>query len=166
MRKKIIKFSILSLTLFVIIFLTFSIFVNLNEKNKTEIIIQKFPFEFYNSLQNVPSYSDSMLIIFNYFHPACEHCQYMAQQFLQNKNLLKNKMILMFSNASEKENNMFKIQYHLDNVNNLFIFSDSTHLFYKTFHPNIVPSFFIYKKAALLKKINGETTIDNLLIYK
>jgi len=102
-------------------------------------------------------------IIFNFFSPNCEHCQYMATQYIKNQQKLKNATILMITTADSISTTKFYKDYQLNRLPNIVMLRDPQYKFYKIFGTGVVPSFFLYKDKVLVKKIIGETKIDNLL---
>lgn len=102
-------------------------------------------------------------IIFNFFSPSCEHCQYMAVQYFQHKEQLRNISILMVTNADSAATVSFIKNYRLREMPNITILRDTKFQFPKIFGTSVVPSFFIYNHQKLVKKIIGETKIENLL---
>ena len=102
-------------------------------------------------------------IIINYFNPNCEHCQYMATQYIKDSLKIKNFQILMITSADSSETAKFNNEYKLSILPNIVLLRDTNYQFQKAFGTGIVPSFFIYKHNKLVKKIIGETKIDNLI---
>ena len=105
----------------------------------------------------------SETIIFNFFSPTCEHCQYMATQYLMHKKKLKDIAILMVTIADSNSIVKFNKDYQLHTLPNVILLRDTKFQFYKTFGTASVPSFFIYEHQKLVKKIIGETKIENLI---
>ncbi len=105
----------------------------------------------------------SLTLIVNHFSPTCEHCQYMAKSFVANKEQLKVATILMITIADSSSVAKFGKAYQLTTMPNIVLLRDTKYQFEKTFGTSVVPSFFIYKNNKLVKKIIGETKIDNLL---
>jgi thiol-disulfide isomerase/thioredoxin len=103
------------------------------------------------------------LIIFNYFNPDCEHCQYMVKSFFADKNKLSDVTIVMVTAADSTATARFYTDYKLNELPNIIVLRDPAFQFPKIFGTGIVPSFFIYKNKKLVKKIMGETKIENLL---
>ena len=105
----------------------------------------------------------SRKLIINFFSPGCEHCQYMAKQYVKNADKFKDINLLMVTISDSSEVVKFKNDYHLDSLPNLVLLKDSKFRFEKLFGTAMVPSFFIYKNKKLMKEIIGETKIENLL---
>jgi thioredoxin-related protein len=103
-------------------------------------------------------------IIVNYYNPQCEHCQYMATQIKQNASKGSNIQWLCITSADSTSIHEFNKKYGLDQMENLVMLKDSHLQFEKKFGTAVVPSFFIYnQERKLIKKIIGETKIENLL---
>ena len=122
---------------FKIIFITFSslfvvllyfIIFNLNTKNINNKTIVKLPIILLTDIKNnLFSNNDidqkkSRLII-NHFNPNCEHCQYMACEFLKDSQKIKNVQILMITSADSASVAKFNSDYKLSLLPNIFISS-------------------------------------------
>jgi thiol-disulfide isomerase/thioredoxin len=166
MNKKIKIF--ISIVLILILVSCLYIVKEINEKNKVEAIISKIPSFSFLTLDN-HSFSDKNIenrksrIILNYFNPNCEHCQYMASEFLKDSQKIKDLQILMITSADSASVAKFNSDYKLSLLPNIIILRDTNYQFQKTFGTGVVPSFFIYQQNKLVKKVIGETIIDNLI---
>ena len=146
----------------------FFIVKKIYQKNMTEAIIATIPnFSFLSqknqSFSNINIDNTKSRIIINYFSPNCENCQYMADELLKDSHKLKNIQILMITSANSTSTTKFKNDYKLSLLPNIIILRDTNYMFQKIFGTGIVPSFFIYEKNKLIKKVNGETKIENLI---
>ena len=146
----------------------FNAFKDIHEKSAAERNIEYLPKFTFQSLTNTAYTTDSIVnidgrIIINLFSPNCEHCQYMAETFKNNKDNLKNVSIIMISYADSATVSRFYDSNGLKNLPNVVVLRDPCFKFYKTFGTSAVPSFFIYNNKRLVKKIIGETKIENLL---
>ena len=108
--------------------------------------------------------NENKKLIINFFNPDCEHCQYMVQQYAKNANKFKGIRWLMVTIADNIEVDNFRSHYHLDALPDIVLLRDSKFQFEKIFGTSVVPSFFVYKYKKLVRKIIGETKIENLLI--
>ncbi len=156
--------TIIILTLSILIFF---IIKKINKINKTEeFIATKLEFAFLahnnHTFTNKDVDKTKSRIIINYFHPSCEHCQYMAGELIKDSQKLKNFQILMITSADSKSTTKFKNDYNLS-LPNIKILRDTSYQFQNIFGTAVVPSFFIYEKNKLIKKIIGETKIENLI---
>jgi thiol-disulfide isomerase/thioredoxin len=140
----------------------------INEKNRAESIIAKTPEFSFLTLDN-HSFSDKNIenrksrLILNHFNPNCEHCQYMAGEFIKDSQKLNDVQILMITSADSASVAKFNGDYKLSLLPNIIILRDTNYQFQKTFGSGVVPSFFIYEQNKLVKKVIGETIIDNLI---
>ena len=150
------------------ILLAFAIVRKLHETN---IIVQKtllLPEFSFLTLENVV-FSNSGLpatggkLIINYFNPDCEHCQSMAAAYVRNAKKLATVQLIMVTIADSASVENFKKMYRLGLLNQIVFLRDTKFQFEQLFGTSVVPSFFVYKKGKLLKKVTGETTVDNLL---
>lgn len=161
------KYFIIYLFLFLCIL--FAIIIKIVEKKgpNTAKSIPIPKFIFYN-LGNSRFTNDSIIykknhLIINYFSPTCEHCQYMASEFLKDSQKLKDVQLLMITSADSASAAKFNSDYKLSLLPNIIILRDTNYQFQKTFGTGVVPSFFIYEHNKLVKKVIGETTIENLI---
>jgi thiol-disulfide isomerase/thioredoxin len=157
-------------SIIIIILLASIIFIanKIIEKKKGEEIIATIPeLSFFTIIKKPFSNNNVDLtksrIIINHFNPTCEHCQYMASEFLKDSQRLKNIQILMITSADSLNISKFISDYKLSLQPNIIILRDTSFQFQKTFGTGIVPSFFIYEHNKLVKKIVGETLINNLV---
>jgi len=166
MNKKIKIF--ISIVLIVLFVSCFYIVKKINEKNKVEAIISKIPSFSFLTFEN-HSFSDKNIenrksrLILNHFSPNCEYCQYMAGEFIKDSQKLKDIQILMITSADSASAAKFNSDYKLSLLPNIIILRDTNYQFQKTFGTGVVPSFFIYEHNKLVKKVIGETIINNLI---
>ena len=103
-------------------------------------------------------------LLINYFSTDCDHCQYMATSFFKNSTKLKNIKIIMVTADEKIKVNAYIKSYNINLLENVIVLLDTKKEFLSKFGTSIVPSFFIYKDNKFLKKIVGETKIENLII--
>jgi thiol-disulfide isomerase/thioredoxin len=158
----------ISVILIVILVSCLLLLKKINEKNRAESIIAEIPEFSFLTIKN-HSFSDKNIenrklrLILNHFNPNCEHCQYMADEFLKDSQKLKDVQILMITSADSASAAKFISDYKLSLLPNIIILRDTNYQFQKTFGTGVVPSFFIYEQNKLVKKVIGETIIDNLI---
>jgi thiol-disulfide isomerase/thioredoxin len=158
----------ISVVLIVILVSCLLLLKKINEKNRAESIIAKTPEFSFLTLDN-HSFSDKNIenrksrLILNHFNPNCEHCQYMAGEFIKDSQKLNDVQILMITSADSASVAKFNGDYKLSLLPNIIILRDTNYQFQKTFGSGVVPSFFIYEQNKLVKKVIGETIIDNLI---
>lgn len=164
LKFKIIFFTYFSLFFIILYFIIFS----LNKKNVNNLTIEKLPIILLKDVNN-NFFSNNDIdntksrIIINHFSPTCEHCQYMAGEFIKDSQKLKDVQILMITSADSASAAKFNSDYKLSLLPNIIILRDTNYQFQKTFGTGVVPSFFIYEHNKLVKKVIGETTIENLI---
>lgn len=164
LKFKIIFFTYFSLFFIILYFIIFS----LNKKNVNNLTIEKLPIILLKDVNN-NFFSNNDIdntksrIIINHFSPTCEHCQYMAGEFIKDSQKLKDVQILMITSADSASAAKFNSDYKLSLLPNIIILRDTNYQFQKTFGTGVVPSFFIYEQNKLVKKVIGETIIDNLI---
>ena len=122
-----------------------------------------FSFTAMNNQQFSSSSITSNTVIINLFNPECEHCRYMAQSFVQHANEIKDIQILMVTIADSASVAKFANEYGINKLSNVTLLLDRNFQFEKIFGTSVVPSFFVYKGKKLVKKVTGETKIENLL---
>ena len=110
----------------------------IEEKNKADAIITQTPAFSFLTLDN-HSFSDKNIenrksrLILNHFSPNCEHCQYMAGQFIKDSQKIKNVQILMITSADSASVAKFNSDYKLSLLPNIIILKDTNYQFQKTF---------------------------------
>jgi hypothetical protein len=87
----------------------------------------------------------------------------MAAEFIKDSQKLKDIQILMITSADSTSAAKFNIDYKLSLLPNIIILRDTNYQFQKTFGTGVVPSFIIYEHNKLVKKVIGETLINNLV---
>ena len=157
--------TFLFLIVAILIFLIIVTIPLIKHKKQPEKPLPTFSFARINNktFSNANLENENSKTIFNFFSPNCEHCQYMATQYLKNKEQLKDINILMVTIADSNSVVKFSKDYRLNTLPNIVLLRDSKFQFYKIFGTATVPSFFIYKHQKLVKKIIGETKIENLI---
>lgn len=103
-------------------------------------------------------------LVFNYFDPGCEHCQYMASQIARNSARLQNFRIIMVTGADSASARTFRHCYGLDTLSNVRMVRDVDYSFFRLFGTGLTPSFFVYNnKGDLQRRILGATKIELLI---
>lgn len=167
MKKNAIKWvAILCLSL--VMYLSFRIINGIQQKKISDKNTKTIPLFSFVSMSgkkfsNLDLPNVDAKIVFNYFSPDCDHCQYMATQYFKNREKLKDILILMITIADSNSIAAFNKNYQLNSLANIILLRDESYDFYKIFGTTNVPSFFIYRNQKLVKKFNGETRIENLL---
>ena len=168
MKKK----SILFLAFLLFLALAYFGYKGIQKEKKKKMItssIQTIPSISFPSIQDTTKQinlevSHSCILI--YFHPECEHCQYEAQQLVENKNQLLGVSILMISDASFELVNQFYVDFKLGTLDNLKVLWDRDKEFDNHFGNSKYPTVFIYNQHGnLMKKYEGETKIEAIIKY-
>lgn len=166
--KRMFRIIIPLLGIAIIAVLGINIYKKIQANNVTQKSISNIPDFTFITLTNHPFHStilkdkkDTTLI--NFFSPTCEHCQYMTSAFIKNKEQLQNVKIVMVTIADSTSVAKFQKDYQLNLLPNVLLLRDSQFQFEKIFGTSVVPSFFLYANGKLIKKIIGETKIENLL---
>lgn len=162
------KFIIYIYSVIIVILLScFFLSKEIIKKNNVEAKITSIPEMLFieinnNIFSNRNIDQNKSRIIINHFSPTCEHCQYMASEYIKDSQKLKDIQILMITSADSLATSKFYNDYKLSLLSNIVILRDTDYQFQKTFETSIVPSFFIYEHNKLVKKVIGETKIENL----
>lgn len=102
-------------------------------------------------------------LIFNYFDPECDHCQYMARQIAHNSTQMRNFRIIMVTGADSLSARIFRHSFGLDTMGNIQVVRDVDYSFFRLFGTGLTPCFFIYdSKGDLRRRISGATRIELL----
>lgn len=163
MNKKVLIRVAGYLILILLIIIIVKGFYAISEFEKADKRIQSLPLNSFTRL-----YGDSIdhykgKIVIYYFSPECEHCQYMTKKLVENCKYHSEIRFVMVTSAKVSSVKDFIILYHIAECRSISVYSDTILSFNKLFGSSIVPSFFIYVNGRLVKKIVGETKIENLL---
>lgn len=170
MKKRLLKLIFIGLSITSMAFLSFKMYHKLEEKRVADANTTVLPsFSFYiqdGSLFTTDrsSYANEKVVI-NYFNPDCDHCQYMARQIKKTSPAFTGITILMVTNADSLSVSSFVKKYGLENIPGIILLRDPEYSFNRLFGSSIVPSFFLYKNRALVRKITGETKVENLIAF-
>lgn len=164
-----VKILIIGITLLAIGYLGFSSFNKIKKNKQIAENIQSLPaFSFERQLSgqfsntNVDANAEKLII--NFFNPECDHCQHMAGEITKNKDVFKSHQLLLVTTADSVAVDKFNKTYRLNELPNLVLLRDTRYQFTPVFGSHIIPSFFVYDNDRhLVKKITGETKIENLL---
>jgi thiol-disulfide isomerase/thioredoxin len=102
-------------------------------------------------------------VLINYFHPDCEHCQYMAASFVALHRQMNDISIIMITTAGNDQIEFFVNKYHLKDIAHLNVLIDNNYQFQKLFGSSVVPSIFLYHDRNLIYNICGEIKISYLI---
>jgi thiol-disulfide isomerase/thioredoxin len=103
-------------------------------------------------------------VLFDYFNPDCEHCQYMAGEFVRNADRFARYQLILVTIADSLAVDRFRKAYGLDKLRNLVILRDTKFVFANIFGPSMIPAFYEYgRDRKMIRKVLGETKLENLL---
>lgn len=164
--KRIIKSVLLVLLVVFTGWISYSIYRKIQIKRTAEkntATIPPFHFITLNKQEYNSTSVKSGKVIVNFFSPQCEHCQYMTEAYLQHAQQLDSVRILMITAADSNTVARFAAEYKINTMPNITLLLDRELQFPVVFGSASVPSFFVYENNRLVKKISGETRIENLL---
>lgn len=167
--KKFLKTLVYILILSAVSFLVYKIVYEIKSKQQSEKNTKVIPQFSFNTINNGAFTKQNIHdtlgnVIFQLFSPDCEHCQYMAQSIVKNKEKLKDEEIIMVTPFGDSSSvKKFALNYGLNSLSNVHLLLDTHADFFKIFGSSLVPSFYVYKNNKLIKSIKGETKIENLL---
>ena len=87
----------------------------------------------------------------------------MTNLLIKHKNMVKDKKILMITISDITTVSVFIKRYQLYSLPNITVLRDPKLECSKLFGTTVVPSFFVYENNQLIKKMEGETKIENLV---
>ena len=96
------------------------------------------------------------------YNPGCDHCQREARQLADNKDILAGYEVFFLTPETLEESDKFQKEYKLTDPNIHFGRSDVPQIISAIGAINTVPTFFVYKDQALVKRLEGEITIADL----
>lgn len=95
---------------------------------------------------------------------SCDHCEYMTHKIVDNEMKLQNVYIVLIFVSAYNSTLKFVAENKLRTMKNLIVLIDSDNSFQEKFSNIPTPVFFIYDgKRTFIRKITGETSVDNLL---
>jgi hypothetical protein len=165
--KKAYARTLLTALLLATSYLSIKVVIKMQANETEKHRLQNLPrFTFINASDNKKFTEENINeehLIINYFHPECDHCKHFVNDLHKYKNKLTHTQILMITIAGNGSINSYKKELKLDSLNHLIILRDPYGNFPRIFGTSVVPSFFIYGKHRLIKKIIGETKFENLI---
>ena len=167
--KKVLQIAISIIVIFTLSYFIHKIVHTINLKKQIAQNTTTIPQFTFSTIQHQPftkqNIGDTLgNVIIQLFSPDCEHCQYMAQSFVKNKEKLKGIEIFMVTPLGDSSAvAQFANTYQLNTLSNVHLLLDTKANFFKIFGTSLVPSFYVYKNNRLIKNIKGETKIENLL---
>lgn len=104
-------------------------------------------------------------VVFMYFDPECEHCQWETQNIMHHISELQHaKIYLITDHESPKVISQFSAYFHINTALNIFVGRDFNYSFFRAYSAPQVPYMAIYDSHRKLKKIyQGETDIQSVI---
>jgi thiol-disulfide isomerase/thioredoxin len=167
MNKKLL--TLFSIIISTIIILSAATYKRMIKKDLSEKAIQSMPQFNFQELNGISFETQDVdrnveNVIINYYHPDCEHCQYMVSEIKKSVALFQRVQFIMITSADSSKIITLDRKYQLSAIPNLKLLLDAHATFEDAFGAATIPSFFVYsKERKLIKKIIGETKIENLL---
>ena len=102
--------------------------------------------------------SGKIVVIF--FNPSCDHCEREAEQIKNRKQLFTNHKVYFVSTETAESLVAFSKKYDLTDSNFVFAQADAASVFESVGNLPSVPAIFIYDNKRLVKRFDGETSLD------
>jgi thioredoxin-related protein len=102
-------------------------------------------------------------VILIFFQPDCDHCQREAKQISENLGKFDTYKIYFTSTAPLDVMDKFATDYNLSNQDNIYFAQTSLDEILRSVGPISAPSMFIYEDQKLVKHLDGETPIEEIL---
>jgi thioredoxin-related protein len=102
-------------------------------------------------------------VILVFFQPDCDHCQREAKQISENLSQFDAYKIYFTSTAPLDVMDKFAADYNLSNQDNIYFAQTSLDEILSSVGPISAPSMFIYDEQKLVKHLDGETPIEEIL---
>lgn len=99
-------------------------------------------------------------VVLIFFNPDCDHCQREAEQIKNRKQLFANQTLYFISTESPESMIAFAKKYELTDKNFVFAQADAAAVFESVGNLPSVPAIFIYDSKKLIKRFDGETSLD------
>ncbi len=166
-RKYMLK-AFLSLILIVVTYFGYNIWNALQTKKNISANIQQLPKialqQLDGSLINLDIFrTNDKLLVLNYFNPDCDHCQNMVKELIHESARLNKVQWLMISTEKLETIRSFAGNMNLSKLSAVTLLRDTSFEFEKRFGMQSIPSFYVYSYGQLIRKHNGECSIEYLL---
>jgi hypothetical protein len=102
-------------------------------------------------------------IILIFFQPDCDHCQREAKEIRENLDSFSEYKIYFVTTDTFAATNKFSKEYNLSGIENVYFAQTSLDAILNTVGPISAPSMFIYSNKKLVKHLDGETPIAEIL---
>ena len=116
------------------------------------------------SIYNTASIKKGTPVVFFYFSPECDHCQFQTDSILTNMDSLRNVKFYFLSNDSMNLVKEFSKSRNMDKYDNVLVGIDMKGYYLKHYTPKSTPSVAIFDKKQQLKyMLDGGTDIHTLI---
>ena len=96
------------------------------------------------------------------FNPTCDHCQREAKRLSDDKSIFEGYEVFFLTPEPIEEAAKFQQEYKLTDPNVHFVRADAGSIYQGLGAINQVPTFFVYKDQALVKRLEGEIAMTEL----
>jgi peroxiredoxin len=96
------------------------------------------------------------------YNPDCDHCQREGKRISENKDMIKDYQVYFLTPEVKNVDNTFAKDYNLIEPNITFVTADVTAIIQAIGSINTVPTFFIFRDQALVKRMEGEVSMEEL----
>ncbi len=166
--KKTLKYSVVSLFVLLLCFMTYKIFNKI--QYKTEVAqalsnIPEFSFETIDGdLLTNESLAKNKSTVFIYFNSECDYCKHEALSIQNNIEKFNNSQLIFISSETRKTIKDFALQYKLDTYDNVYFLFDLQDDFSNRFDATAIPYVLIYNKnQQLIKRHKGQLKVETIL---
>jgi thioredoxin-related protein len=98
-----------------------------------------------------------------FYDPGCTHCDSIASQIRQKKDILSNIHFIMISSNNSEMINLFKKRHNLSDFENIKWIIDSTKTLNRSYGFPVTPTLFVYRDGIFVQKFNGEVKLESAI---
>lgn len=107
--------------------------------------------------------TDNTILIF--YQPDCDHCQREAKEISDSLEHFNNYSLYFTTTEGFEAIDKFAIDYNLSGKDNVFFAQTTLDAILNTVGPISAPSVFIYRDQRLVKHLDGETSVSEIIKY-
>ena len=100
-----------------------------------------------------------------FYQPDCDHCQREAKEISERLDQFKDYNIYFTTTESTEAIDRFAVDYNLSGRPNIYFAQTTLDAILATVGPISAPSIFIYQDQKLVKHLDGETPVDEILKF-
>ncbi len=104
-------------------------------------------------------------VVLIFFNPDCDHCQREAKLISEQKQIFKNHLVYFISNDEMANIQKFAIDYNLLDGNFHFARAEGAEVYRAMGPMPSVPAIFIYDNYKLVKRLEGEVKLEEVMKY-